>query len=110
MKIEIKYNIGDVIKYKHKILHEVFEPCTCCDGVGKIIGADGDVYLCPKCEGNKSVKVGELEEEIEKEGTINRILINYDSMMECYHGKPWIYYNVPQNTYNIMQEDIIGKI
>ena len=83
MMIDVKYNIGDSIRYIEKTSHPVWGCCPCCEGEKYIIGADGEQYECPKCEGN---------------GTV-----------DSYHGKPNIYYTIPQSFYHIQQEDILGK-
>ena len=111
MIIEVKYNVGDSIRYIERKNHEVWGPCPCCDGFKYITGADGEKYECPVCEGKGQVLEGELESEEEKTGTISSIHVIYDSN---YHGRagrePWVYYNIPQDRYNIDQKDIIERI
>lgn len=111
MIIEIKYNVGDSIRYIERKTHEVWGPCTCCDGSGYITGFDGEKYDCPNCEGKGQVFEGELESEEEKTGTVSSVHVVYDSNYYGHRGKkPWIYYNIPQNHYNINQEDVIERI
>lgn len=110
MTIDVKYNIGDNIRYIEKISHLVWGRCPCCEGEKYIIGADGEQYECPKCEGNGKIREENLNVEDEKTGTIKSIHIHYDSDIDSYHGKPDIYYIVPQSVYHIQQEDILGKI
>lgn len=110
MIIDIKYNLGDNIRYIERKQHEVYGPCPCCDQVGEIIGADGEKYECPNCEGSGKVYEGMIESKKEKTGTIKAFAVSYNSEMECYHGKPWIYYITPHSSYHIMQDDIIEKI
>lgn len=110
MIIDIKYKPGDNIKYIERQLHEVYGSCPCCNQTGEIIGADGKKYECPNCEGSGKVYEKTIESEEEKTGTIKAFTVNYDSRMECYHGKPWIYYTTPHSSYHIMQEDIIEKV
>lgn len=111
MNINVKYDIGDVIKYMMKIRHEVFDKCPCCYGDGYVIGQDGRQYECSECEGTGSVSTGKyLVEAQEKEGTISSIHVHFDSNYSSFDGKPKIYYNVPQTIYKIMQEDVIEKI
>ena len=110
MTIDVKYNIGDSIRYIEKISYPVWDLCSCCKGEKYIIGADGEQYECPKCAGNGKVHEGDLNIEDEKTGTIKSIHIHYDSDMDFYHGKPDIYYIVPQSAYHIQQEDVLRKI
>ena len=109
MTIDVKYNIGDSIRYIEKISHPVWDLCSCCKGEKYIIGADGEQYECPKCEGNGKIRKENSNVEDEKTGTIKSIHIHYDSDMDSYHGKPNIYYTIPQSVYHIQQEDILGK-
>lgn len=110
MKIEVKYNIGDNIRYIQRTPHAVYVECPCCGGEGWIFGADKKIYDCPNCEGFGKICEKEIESEEEKTGTIKTFAVSYNSEMECYHGKPWIYYTTPQSLYRIMQDDIIEKI
>ena len=110
MIIDIKYNIGDNIRYIERKRREVYGPCPCCDQTGEIIGADGEEYECPNCDGSGRVYKETIKTEEEKTGTIKTFVVSYNSEMECYHGKPWIYYTTPHSSYHIMQEDVIGKV
>lgn len=110
MIINVKYDIGDTIRYIEKKRNYVYGSCPCCNKTGEITGADGEKYECPNCKGSKKVCKGITESEEEKTGTIKTINVSYDSGMECYHGKSWIYYTTPHSSYHIMQEDIIEKI
>ena len=110
MTIDVKYNIGDSIRYIEKISHLVWDLCSCCKGEKYIIGADGEQYECPKCEGNGKIRKENLNVEDEKTGTIKSIHIHYDSDISSYHGKPDIYYTIPQSFYHIQQADVLGKI
>lgn len=111
MIIEIKYNVGDSIRYIERRTHEVWGSCPCCDKSGYIIGADGEKYDCPNCEGKGQVFEGDLESEEEKTGTISSMHVVYDSNYFGRRGRePWIYYNIPQSNYNINQDDVIERI
>ncbi len=110
MTIDVKYNIGDNIRYIEKISHPVWGRCPCCDGEKYIVGVDGEHYECPKCGGNGKVHEGDLNVETEKTGTIKSVHIHYDSDMDFYHGKSNIYYSIPQGSYHIRQEDVLEKI
>lgn len=107
MTIDVKYNVGDNIRYIEKIFHPVWDRCSCCKGEKYIIGADEKQYECPKCKGNGKVCEGGLNVEDKKTGTIKSIHIRYDSNID---GKPNIYYTIPQSVYHIQQEDILEKI
>ncbi len=109
MIIEVKYDIGDNIEFIERCGHEVYGPCPCCGKKGYIVGEDGEEYDCPVCKGAKTICEGTIKTEEKKTGTIKSFRVKYDSDMECYE-KPWIYYNIPQSTYNIAQEDVIRKI
>lgn len=110
MIIEVKYNIGDSIRYIERKDHITWKPCLCCDKNGYIVGADGEKYDCPVCEGRGRVE-GEIKtEEEEKTGTIKTIHVHFDSEMASFHGKPDIYYTTPQSIHHIDQEDIIERI
>ena len=110
MKIEVKYNIGDNIRYIERKQHDVYVECPCCRGKGWILGADEETYECPRCEGYAEVYDGTEEILEEKTGTIQTFHVSYDSEIECYHGKPWIYYTTPHSLYRIMQDDVIEKV
>lgn len=110
MTIDVKYNIGDNIRYIKKISHPIWELCSCCNGKKYIIGADGEQYECPNCDGDGKIHEGDLNIEDEKTGIIKSIHIHYDSDMESYHRKPNIYYTIPQSVHHINQEDILEKI
>lgn len=108
MIINVKYDIGDSIRYIEKIYDPVWELCPCCKGKKYIIGADKEKYQCPKCKGNGRVHEEGTSVEKEKTGTIEAIHVHYNS--DCYHDKLSIYYTIPQSVYHIQQEDILGKI
>lgn len=110
MIIDVKYNLGDNIRYIERKRHETYGPCPCCNQVGEIIGVDGKKYECPNCGGSGEVFEGMIESKEEKTGTIQSFIVSYHSDMECYHEKPWIYYTTPHSSYHIMQDDIIEKV
>ncbi len=110
MIINVKYDIGDTIKYIERKKQYVYGSCPCCNRAGEITGVDGEKYECPNCKGSGKVYKEMIESKEEKTGTIKTINVSYSSEMECYHGKPWIYYTTPHSSYHIMQEDVIEKI
>lgn len=108
MIINVKYDIGDTVRYIEKIIDPVWEPCPCCNGKKYIIGADKEKYQCPNCEGEGKVEGEDAFVEKEKTGTIQTIHVYYNSG-SCY-DKPSIYYTIPQSVYQIQQEDILEKL
>lgn len=112
MIIDVKYDIGDVVKYIERRKDKVFGPCSCCDGDGYITGNDDVKYVCPKCKGGKQDFLGEKVSEEEKVGTLSSIHVRYDSNFDESFGrnKLLIYYHVPRSDYCIKQEDIVGII
>jgi len=111
MNINVKYNIGDKIRYFEKDSVPIFKICPCCGGRTYIMGLDSMVYKCPNCEGDGQIYTGETKiEKQEKIGIIKAIHINYDSDSDYYKKRgPEIYYTVSSissNSYNIEQNDI----
>lgn len=56
MKIESKYNLGDIVYTVQKT--QVFEDCTVCDGEGTVDVQVKEGYyrvFCPNCKGHKTV-------------------------------------------------------
>ena len=109
--INIKYDVGDNIKYIHRIHKDIMDECPCCGGTGQIIGVDGKWYECGECEGSGKIYSGKQEiiESIE-EGTICDVHAHYDSNVLPKMDKAIIYYRTPHNTKKIMEEDIIERI
>jgi len=70
--LDVKYAIGDTVRFKHVAIYDKREDCTFCGCSGKIKGLDGTVVDCPKCGGT-----GYFEEEVKGEhlytGTIRDI-------------------------------------
>lgn len=109
--INIKYDVGDNIRYIERKRKPILIDCPCCGGSGKIIGKDGNLYDCGECEGQGKYHVDSWEEELcEKTGTICRVSVRYDTSMSSFYGKAEIYYNVPHSTKNISQDDVIERI
>ena len=113
MIIEVKYGVGDAIKYLKKKRKEIIDECPCCGGTGNVEGVDGNLYDCGYCDSTGFIETGRYEEEVEELiGTISSVHVAYDSNIarKGQLGKVQISYCVPQSYYNIMQEDIIEKI
>ena len=111
--IQIKYDVGDNIRFFDIKKEAIKIECPCCGGSGHIIGYDNQEYECGECEGEGTIQTGEYKEyKCEKTGTISSVHVHYDSNM-IRHGKfgePAIYYNTLHSRSNIYQEDIIEKI
>lgn len=106
--INIKYAVGDSVRYLNKIYHQIMEVCPCCSGDGKITGKDGEEYYCPKCEAVGQIATGKYSQEInEKTGTISSVHVHYDSNGL---GAVNITYRIPQADKDIKEEDIIERI
>ena len=57
MKLETKYDFGDVVYSIHKNMQYDWEPCKFCDSTGRIVGANSEDRHCPECLGRKGAKV-----------------------------------------------------
>lgn len=111
--IYIKYDVGDNIRFIYSKQEDIFITCPCCNGLGNIIGYNGDEYECPECEGRKKIKTGHVRIiEEEREGTIASVHVHYDSNLYAGRGKGSvnIYYQIPQSNHHIYQDNIIEKI
>lgn len=106
MIINVKYDVGDTIKYVHTDHRRTFGKCECCGGGGNIIGMDYKAYTCPRCHGTGMAHIGWMDESEEKEGTIWQVIVEYDS-----HGydKPVIKYSTPHEPC-ILEEEIIERV
>lgn len=92
MIIDVKYNVGDKVKWKSYVETKDHITCPFCSGKNVIIGNDGSQMICPRCYGNGNIAV---EKEIDKEGNIVQILIAYNSNnKQKYMNGPEISYNI----------------
>lgn len=110
MIINVKYDVGDNIRYIDRTSHCAYIICPCCEGKKYITGADNLRYICPNCDGTGKIEEGIIETEEIKTGTIKEVIVRYSSGMDCYQKEPWIRYRIPQSVNNIKQEDILEKI
>lgn len=112
MKIDVKYAVGDKIRYWRIDRKERYATCGCCGGLGWIEGKDKYNYPCPECDEFGKILAGVEEIKVEDEGTISAVHVHYDSniMTKKGYGVVNIYYSLPQKAEHIQQEDIIGKI
>ena len=53
MKIETKYNFGDVLYTIHRGSKTEWMPCDFCGETGRISGVNGDTKPCPECYGRR---------------------------------------------------------
>lgn len=104
MIIEVKYDIGDKIKWQYGVKSNNYITCPFCNGENVIIGKDGSQIICPKCHGN-----GNIREEIQHERVdiIDGVYVNYvnDKLNNSFNG-PEIKYVCGVIAVN--QENIIG--
>ena len=92
MIIDVKYNVGDKVKWKSFVETKDHVTCPFCGGKNVINGEDGSQMICPRCYGNGNIVV---EKEIDREGSIIQILVSYNSNeKQKYIGGPEILYNI----------------
>ncbi len=103
MNIEVKYNIGDKIKFKTAQQLDEYETCSFCNGNKQIQGADNTVLPCPKCNGRGITRKVLVTDKIE---TIYNIMVSYNSMDM---GQAQISYQIANGAF-IQQDDIIGVV
>lgn len=66
MKIKLKYNVGDTLRFEKRDIQVSTEKCPACGGSKKTVLLDGEAYICPKCHGVGSItKSEEIWEEVE---------------------------------------------
>ena len=95
MTIEVKYSIGDRVKFRHSVSDIDLIPCTFCNCTGKVTGADGTTDDCPRCDGRSAIQE-EYDAIKEFEGIIKRIELHMDGKKEPYvlyqmEGWKWSY-------------------
>ena len=112
MKIKIKYDVGDKVRYWRINKEPIFANCGCCAGSGWVQGRDGYDYTCPECEGAGKIFVEYKEIKIEDECTIGTVHVHYDSDLYSKDGFGVvnIYYTQPHDITHIPQDNIIEKI
>lgn len=104
MIIDVKYDIGDKVKYVYREQHRILEKCGCCGGNKAIIGLDYKEYRCPKCDGTGCIYIGHMEHEEVREGVVWGVEVEYRSVRD---KRPIINYNMP---HKISQDDVIEVI
>lgn len=101
MTIEVRYEIGEKIKYMTTITnYSEMVACTFCDGSGRISGYDNTVTECPKCLGTGQVRKMNI---IQGDSKIKNVRVNYNALTD---KKPSIVYEC-ENGLFINQEDVI---
>lgn len=108
MIVDVKYNVGDCIKFYKGDWIPRYKKCPCCNGAGWVKGYDGGQYDCGNCEGEGQVRDGyDVEKEL-KESIISSVHFQYDSdAVEKKKLKIW--YRTPRES-RILQEDVIEKV
>ena len=109
MLIDVKYKIGDKVRFKHPVVAFRRVKCACCDGIGTIIGRDGKEYECPECEGN-----GYLDEEYKDYDAVHESTIRGIECF-CYGDKrePYVLYQMSDWKWSqtqIAENQILGVI
>jgi hypothetical protein len=102
MNIDVKYNIGDNVKYYIINTLDMYETCSFCNGRTEIQGADHTILPCPKCNGRGATRIIRTEE---KTGIITDINVYFDS---SNMKVPIIMYVVNGST--VAQNDIVGVV
>lgn len=103
MNIDIKYNIGDKVKWRKSQELNQYETCSFCNGAKEVQGADNTVLPCPKCHGRGTTKVLGYIDGI---GKIIGMSINYNSE---YMTKLIVAYRLTDGI-DVEQDEIVEKI
>lgn len=106
MIIDVKYQVGDNVKYIHKEYVTEYIKCPCCDGKGFIMGHDNMKYNCPSCGISGQIKDGHKIREEVREGTISYVFAQYDTRLK---DSIIIWYGTPHDP-KIFQSDIIERM
>lgn len=75
MVVEIKYGIGDRVKFKFAQKEIEYAPCPCCGGRGTIDGVDGNEYECSECDGSGKVEIKSIKVMHDYYNTIDDIKV-----------------------------------
>ena len=70
--INLKYDIGDVVKYKTTEDEYKYAACEFCGGTGRVWGANNASAACPLCGGYTKILKDIIKKEVIREGTIER--------------------------------------
>lgn len=75
MKIETRFNVGDVVYVcKNNGTHGK-EPCKICEGTG-VISIKDETFCCPKCHGNKFTNTKRINRFIPEKRTIRKVIVS----------------------------------
>ncbi len=75
MKIETKFNVGDVVYVcKNNSTYEE-EQCKICEGTGVVI-LKGESFCCPQCKGNKLTRTKKVARFIPVKRTIRKVIVS----------------------------------
>ena len=75
MKIETKFNVGDVVYVcKNNGTHGK-EPCKICEGTG-VISIKDETFCCTKCHGNKFTNTKRINRFIPEKRTIRKVIVS----------------------------------
>lgn len=101
--INLKYDIGDVVKYKTIEDEYEYAACEFCGGTGRIWGVTHTSAACPMCGGYTKTLKDIVKKEVIKEGTIERW------RMSSLDEEP--YYILLRNPAKLIKEsDIVEKV
>ncbi|MBD5535133.1 MAG: hypothetical protein HDQ99_05675 [Lachnospiraceae bacterium] len=75
MKIETKFNVGDVVYIcKNNSTYET-EQCKICEGTGNVTLKDKS-FCCPECKGNKFTHTKKVARFIPEKRTIRKVVVS----------------------------------
>lgn len=113
MLIEVKWAIGDKVKFIMVTEENIVKECPCCGGSGKVLGVHNGWYECGECEGTGEI-ITEEKRAVETEhiGIIADIKIYWNRCAEKYEvwyrmqGWKWSQTWIPEK--NITMGFILG--
>ena len=73
MKIETKFNVGDIVYVCKSNSISEKEQCKTCDGAG-IITLKSKSFCCPECHGNKFTYAKKVKDFIPEKRTIKKVI------------------------------------
>jgi len=75
MKIETKFNVGDVVYVCSNDSTYEKEPCKICEGIG-VISIKAETFCCPKCHGDKFTNTKRVNRFIPEIRTIRKVVVS----------------------------------
>lgn len=82
--INLKYDIGDVVKYKTIEDEYKYATCEFCGGTGRVWGANNTSAACPLCGGYTKILKDIVKKEVIKEDTVKEWFIHADDKEPNY--------------------------